>query len=72
MLSPKFFKELKTAGEPFHQIAWKAGLKPAQLYRITSGIDRPEFKDFDKRVVALCNYLGLNLNEAFECDNDQE
>lgn len=63
-LSKKFFDALQGTAKPYHQIAWDAGLKPHQLYRITSGIDRPGHGD--DRIRALCQYLGMPLREAFE------
>ena len=66
MLSQKFFFELKQHGKPYHQLAWEAGLTPNQVYKITSGIDRP--KRNDRRIAALCEYLGISVCEAFEGD----
>jgi hypothetical protein len=66
MLSNKFFESLLLIGKPYHRIAWEAGLRPSQLYKITAGIDRPGRTD--PRVVALCKYLGLPIDEAFKRD----
>ena len=64
MLSQRFFEVLRGFKKPFHQIAWQAGITPNQLYKITSGIDRPG-KD-DLRIIKLCNYLGLKVDDAFD------
>jgi hypothetical protein len=64
MLSQKFYEKLKAAGKPYHRLAWEAGISPNQLYKITAGIDRPNSDD--PRILALCSYLGLPVNEAFE------
>ena len=64
MLSEKFFNELKQRGKPYYQLAWEAGLTPNQLYKITSGIDRPD--QSDPRIVAICKHLGISVSEAFE------
>jgi hypothetical protein len=63
MLSEKFFKALEETGKPYHQIAWEAGLSPNRLYKITSGVDRP--KRNDPRIVAICEYLGMPVSDAF-------
>jgi hypothetical protein len=63
-LSKKFIQALRATQKPYHRIAWESGIKPNQLYKLTSGIDRPEKND--RRIIALCNYLGLPLNEALE------
>ena len=65
MLSRTFFQAIKEKKEPIHQIAWAAGLKPGQVYRLTAGIDRPRLEHGDKRVAALCRYLKLPIHEAF-------
>lgn len=64
MLSEKFFIALSELGKPYHKIAWEAGLTPNQLYKITARIDRPG--PADPRVEALCNYIGISLDDAFE------
>ncbi len=70
MLSSKFFDALVTTGMPYHKIAWKAGLKPNALYKITSGIDRPGPED--PRIKKLCAYLGLSIEEAFETESEDQ
>jgi hypothetical protein len=64
MLSAKFFQRLEKAGKPYYQIAWDAGLTPNQLYKFTSGIERP--KPGDKRVAKVATVLGLKPEECFE------
>ena len=64
MLTPEFYEALKNVGQPYHKIAWGSGLTPNQVYKITAGIDRPG-KD-DKRLKALCQYLNLPIEAAFE------
>ena len=64
MLSEYFFKALKDVGKPYYWIAWEAGLTPNQLYKITSRIDRPDSND--PRVIALCKYLGISIDDAFK------
>lgn len=66
MLSSKFFRALKEKGIPLHEIAWGCGLTPNRVYRITSGIDRPG--PDDPRIKALCDYLSINIDEAFESE----
>jgi hypothetical protein len=63
-LSEKFIQALRATQKPYHRIAWESGIKPNQLYKLTSGIDRPKVND--PRIIALCNYLGLPLDEALE------
>jgi hypothetical protein len=65
-LSTKFFMSLKSVKKPLHKIAWDSGITPNQLYKITAGIDRPDLDD--PRVKALCSYLGLSIEDAFESD----
>jgi len=67
MLSNKFFEKIKLTGHPIHEIAWEAGLTPNQLYKITSGIDRPKRNDL--RVIKLCEYLGMHIDDAFETED---
>lgn len=64
MLNKKFLQALKDSGKPLHQIAWKAGLTPNQVYRISCGIERPQ--PGSHKVEALCKYLGFPLDDAFE------
>jgi hypothetical protein len=64
MLTNKFFDALRSARKPYHEIAWEAGITPNQLYKITSGVDRP--KKNDPRITKLCEYLGLLTSEAFD------
>ena len=63
MLSERFFNALKVKGKPYHEIAWEAGLTPNQLYKITSGVDRPQTSD--PRILKLCEYLGLTPSDVF-------
>ena len=64
MLSEKFFQALQKTGKPYHKIAWEAGLKPYQVYKLTAGIDRPSSDD--PRIVALCDYLNIPIDEALQ------
>lgn len=64
MLSKTFIETLKKTGWPYYQLAWDAGLTPNQLYKFTSGIDRP--KPGDKRVIKVAKILGLKREECFE------
>jgi len=64
MLTEAFFDSLKAKGKSLHEIAWESGITPNQIYRITSGIDRP--KRNDQRVIKLCAYLNLPIDDAFE------
>jgi transcriptional regulator with XRE-family HTH domain len=66
MLSKRFFQKLKDSGKPLHELAWACGLSPNRLYKITSGIDRPGPND--PRVKALCDYIGMTIEEAFSDD----
>ncbi|MGD0819563.1 MAG: hypothetical protein ABSA71_02350 [Desulfomonilia bacterium] len=66
MLSQKFFQKLRTTGKPLHEIAWACGLSPNRLYKITAGIDHPG--PDDPRVKALCDYIGMTIEEAFSDD----
>ncbi len=63
-LSNEFFERLKRIGKPYHQIAWESNITPNQLYKITSRIDRPDPND--PRVIALCQYLGMSIEDAFK------
>ena len=63
-LSKKLIQALEATQKPYHKIAWESGLTPNQLYKLTAGIDRPKVND--PRIIALCTYLGLPLNEALE------
>lgn len=65
-LSRKFLDSLKNTGKPYHKLAWEVGLTPGQLYRITSGIDHPGRED--PRIRKLCAYLGLSIDDAFDCE----
>ena len=65
MLSNKFLSFLREKG-PIYKAAWGAGLTPNQVYKITAGIDRPG--PDDPRVLALCRFLGLSIEEAFQRD----
>ena len=62
MLSEKFFNHL-AAHRPYYKLAWRAGLSPNQLYKITSGVDRPD--RFDPRIPKLACALGMRLDECF-------
>jgi len=64
MLSKRFFEALKATDKPYHQIAWEAGLSPNQLYKITSGVDRPG--PGDPRVIAICKYLDFPVDEVWD------
>ena len=64
MISKSFIEALRKTGKPYHQIAWDAGLKPNQLYKITSGHDRPSLND--PRIKALCEHLNFPLKNAIE------
>lgn len=71
MLSEKFMDALRNArehGQAYHQIAWAAGITPAMLYKLSSGIDHP--RRGDKRIKKLSAYLGFNEEEAFVDDSD--
>ena len=68
MLSQKFFDRL-AANRPYHRLAWRAGLTPNQLYKITSGIDRPD--KFDPRIPKLARVLGMVLKECFKAEDAQ-
>ncbi len=63
-VSKTFLRAIKTAGIPAYKIAYKAGIKPGVIYKITAGIDRP--KQGDSRVLAIGHELGLNPDELFE------
>jgi len=63
MLSKALLTRLE-AHRPWHQLAWAAGLSPAQLYRITAGVDRPGKED--RRIKKLATYLGMTIEECFE------
>ncbi len=67
MLSEKFFEKLRSTGKPLYLVAWESGLKPSTVYKINRQIDRPE--PGDHRVISLCDYLGLSLDDAFENTN---
>jgi len=64
ILSDEFFEALKNVGKPYHEIAWESNITPNQLYKITSKIDRPDSDD--PRVIALCTYLGMSVDDAFK------
>jgi len=63
-VSERFIQALKETGKPIHRLAWEAGLTPNQVYKITSGVDRPG--QDDPRVKKLCEYLGVPIDYAFE------
>lgn len=67
-LSEKFIQDIKNVPGPLHKLAWKLGMKPGSLYKLTCGIDRPE--QDDPRVQKLCDYLGIPVSYAFEDDPD--
>lgn len=69
-LSKAFFDTLANIGKPYHKVAWEAGLTPNQIYRLTSGIDRPG--PGDPRIQKLCAYLGLSVEDAFEPEPIEE
>jgi hypothetical protein len=69
MISKNFLNALKNSGKPYHKIAWEAGITPNQLYKITAGIDRPG--PDAPRMKALCDYLGLSIEDAFESDTTE-
>lgn len=64
MLSKIFVETLKEKGRPYYRLAWSAGLTPNQLYKFTSGIDRP--KPGDQRVIKVATVLGLKPEDCFE------
>jgi hypothetical protein len=64
MLSQKFYSALRNFGKPFHKVAWEAGITPNQLYKISSGIDRPGPND--PRIIKLSKLLKLSIAECFE------
>lgn len=64
MLTKKFFEKLRSTGKNLYDVAWEAGLHPATVYKINRGIDRPD--PGDPRIIKLCSYLGLPVEEAFE------
>ncbi len=66
VLSNEFFERLERQRrvKPYHQIAWESNITPNQLYKITSKIDRPNPND--PRVIALCKYLGMSIDDAFK------
>ena len=64
MISQKLKDSLKQQNKALHKVAWDAGLTPNQLYKITSGIDRPS--PDDPRILKLAIYLGLTIEECFE------
>ncbi len=69
MLSDSFLKRLRGKG-PLYKTAWAAGLTPNQVYKITSGIDRPQ--PGDRRIQVLLEYLGITEEEAFDKAPKQE
>ncbi len=64
-LSKEFFDQLAD-NRPYHQLAWRAGLTPNQLYKITSGVDRPD--RFDPRIPKLAHVLGMRPEDCFTED----
>ena len=70
MLSKKFLQTLKEAEQPYYEIAWRAGLKPSQMYKFTAGVERPERGD--QRIEAICRYLRFPLSEAFAEDKEEK
>jgi len=69
-LSEKFFGALAGSGKKYYRIAWEAGLKPNQLYKITSGIDHPDRED--PRIQKLCAFLGLSIDDAFDLESTED
>jgi len=68
MLSKALLTRLE-AHRPWHRLAWAAGITPAQLYRITSGVDRPD-RD-DPRIAKLAAHFGLAVEECFSDSEDK-
>lgn len=64
MLSSTFKEALKKSGKPYYQLAWEAGITPNQVYKITSGVDRPN--PGDPRIEKMAKFLGLKPEECFE------
>jgi len=64
MLTQAFLAKIRNSGLPMHKLAWEAGITPNQLYKITSGVDRPGAED--PRIVKLCTYLQMPIQDAFE------
>ncbi len=63
MLTKSFLAKIRSAGLPLHKLAWEVGITPNQLYKITSGIDRPGPED--RRIAKLCEYFKLPVSEVF-------
>ena len=63
MVSQKFLQSIRTSGIPIYKIAYEAGLRPGNLYKITSGIDIPTAGD--KRVISVGHVLGLQPEDCF-------
>jgi hypothetical protein len=64
--SRRFIEALKLNAEPAYRIAWRAGVHPNTLSKLTSGYIRPRWND--PRIIAVGRELGLPPEACFEPD----
>ena len=63
-LSNLFLEKLKLSSIPAYKLAWRAGLHPNTLSKLTTGYLRPRRND--KRLLKLGKLLGLKQSQVFE------
>jgi transcriptional regulator with XRE-family HTH domain len=70
MISQKLKAAIKLSSVPAYKIAQEAGLDPSTLSKMICGITR--IKPGDDRIVRVGQILGVQPNECFEKESEEQ